>query len=156
MEAIFFFFAIVSVFVVTLLTRPVDVLACLLKFFGLFYFILYCSFARLHFSCIFRHFCYLARFRNFSFIWRHLVPRSVTGPSAVFVASTRCIPSIFCVRGIFFDFPPFRNFAVIFRYFRCLYRCRVVLSLIVLISLRCPPFFFFFQCRVSFFLLIPR
>ncbi len=102
------------------------VLAHLLKFFGLFYFILYCSFDKLHFSRSFRQFCYLARFRNFSFIWRYLVPRSVIGPSAVFVASTCCIPSIFYVRGIFFDFPRFRIFAVIspvFPLFVLLPRC---------------------------------
>jgi hypothetical protein len=125
----------------------VVVLAHLLKFFGLLYFILHCSFDKLHFSRSFRQFCYLARFRNFSFTWRYLVPRSVTRPSAVFVSSTRCIPSIFYVRGIFFDFPKFRNFAVIFRYFRCLYRCRVMLSFIV----------FFILLRYSFLLFsMPR
>ena len=49
---------------------------------------------------------------------------------AAYRASTRCIWYLSNVRDIFFDFPKFWNFAVIFRYFRCLYRCRVMLSFI--------------------------
>ncbi len=64
------------------------------------------------------------------FVLRYLVPRSVFGFPSAYLASTRCLWYLSNVRDIFFDFPKFWNFAVIFRYFRCLYRYRVMLSFI--------------------------
>ena len=75
------------------------------------------------------------------------MPRSVFGFPVVYLASTRCIWYLFYVRDIFFDFPRFRSFAVTFRYFRLLYRCRVMLSFI----------YFFILLRYSFLLFsMPR
>ncbi len=65
---------------------------------------------------------FFEKFSNLSgsgifFVLRYLVPRSVVGPSAVSIASICCILCIFYTRGIFFDFPQFRNFAVVFPVF---------------------------------------
>ena len=67
---------------------------------------------------------------NFSLFCGTLCRVPFFGFPAAYRASTRCIWYLSNVRDIFFDFPKFWNFAVIFRYFRCLYRCRVMLSFI--------------------------
>ena len=73
--------------------------------------------------CVVRLLNYILRafFKNFLicpvpgifFVLWYLVPRSVVGPSAVSIASICCMLYIFYIRGTFFDFPQFRNFAVV-------------------------------------------
>jgi len=79
---------------------------------------------------------------NFSLFCGTLCRVPFFGFPAAYLASIRCIWYLSNVRDVFFDFPKFWNFAVIFRCFRCLYRCRVMLSFI----------YFFILLRYSFLL----
>ena len=75
------------------------------------------------------------------------MPRSVFGFPVVYIASTRCIWYLFYVRDIFFDFPKFWNFAVIFPVF----------PLFVLMPRHVVVYIFFILLRYSFLLFsMPR